>query len=256
MKTSIQIRDLLESKFDEYNRPSFISSDPISIPHQFERREDIEVSAFLTAIISWGRRDIIIRNANRLMDLMGRMPFEYIMTASNDDLDELQFVHRTFQPIDCCALILGLRNVYTNHGGLEKVFASAMNDTADTHDGILNLREKMSESASFPARTFKHLANPAAGASAKRINMFLRWMVRKDKRGVDFGIWESVDPAKLVCPLDVHTGNVGRRLGLLTRKANDWKSAMELTGKLREFDSADPVKYDFALFGLGIFENF
>lgn len=250
------MKDYLEAMHDRYNRPEFIEDDPICVPHSFSRKEDIELSGFFAALIAWGRRDMIIRNAKRLMELMDQAPYDFVTTASESELDRLEgFVHRTFNALDCKALILGLRNLYAHHGGLEGAF-SAPDHAEDTMPGILSLRQMISTASDFPQRTFKHLANPAKGSSAKRLNMYLRWMVRSDNRGVDFGIWKQLDPAILVCPLDVHTGNVGRELGLLTRKQNDWKAAMELTRNLREFDPADPVKYDFSLFGLGVNEGF
>ena len=240
---------------DRYNRPGFIEEDPVCIPHSFTLKEDIEISGFFAALIAWGRRDIIIRNARCLMELMGQTPYDFVMDAKASDLDRLEgFVHRTFNAVDCRALVLGLRRLYKEGEGLEGAFS--VKGAEDTLPGIMQMREQMTASEGFPDRTHKHLANPTRGSSAKRLNMYLRWMVRQDKRGVDFGLWTSIPPSILVCPLDVHTGNVARELGLLTRKQNDWKAAMELTRKLRAFDAGDPVKYDFSLFGLGVNEGF
>ena len=253
-----ELKALLDLKHAQFNQPAFIEEDPICIPHQFERKEDIEISGFLTALIAWGRRISIIKNATRLVELMGRQPYDFVMHVHESELGELEsFVHRTFNGLDCIALIKSLRNTYTRHGGLEQIFASGISPPdEDVFHGIVHARNILTSQTDFPQRTHKHLANPAKGSSAKRINMFLRWMVRKDKNGVDFGIWDSIRMDQLICPLDVHTATVGRKLGLLERKQNDWKAAAELTAGLRQFCPEDPVKYDFSLFGLGIYEGF
>lgn len=246
------MHELLEVKAGFYNRPSFIEDDPISVPHRFRKKEDIEISGFLTAAISWGNRKSIIRNAIRLMELMDHSPHEFVMHARPPDSKPLlKFVHRTFNSGDCLFFIESLRKIYRQDGGLEILF-SEMNRSGAAKT-ISNFRQRFLESAHLP-RSEKHLANPEKGSAAKRINMFLRWMVRHDHQGVDFGIWPSVSPATLICPLDLHSGRVARDLGLLSRRQNDWQAAMELTASLREFDPFDPVKYDFALFGMGIFE--
>ena len=240
----------------DFNRPDFISGDPVAIPHRYSRKEDIEIAGFFAATIAWGRREMIVRSAHKMMDLMGDAPFNFVMEATENDLARLEgFVYRTFNSQDFRTLILGLRRIYEELGGLEQLMQLDASDT-DTSKGIVALRNAMMRLPEFTDRSKKHLANPASGSSAKRLNMFLRWMVRKDGGGVDFGIWENMLPAQLICPLDVHTGNVGRKLGLLTRSQNDWKAAIELTANLRKMDPVDPVKYDFSLFGLGIFEKF
>ena len=250
------LRVFLDAKHDEFNLPDFIPPDPISIPHRYSRKEDIEIAGLLTAIISWGRRDLIIRGAGKLMELMWNSPYDFVMEAGEEDLEMLQtFVYRTFQGVDSYYIVKGLRKVYRELGGLEEVMKMDA-DAENTLPAIMQLREAVSSVEGFPQRTFKHLSNPAKGSSAKRINMYLRWMVRKDKRGVDFGIWNNMRMDQLICPLDFHTGNVGRKLGFLTRKANDWKSACQLTDALKKFDPQDPVRYDFSLFGLGIYEKF
>ncbi len=256
--TKEAILELLEARHEQYNRPSFVEEDPISIPHSFSRKEDIEIAGFLTALIAWGKRTTILASAARLMDRMDQDPFGYVMGATEGDLGHLEgFVHRTFNAMDARALVLALRGVYQHHGGLEGAFTATMAPTTqNVQEGIMHARNCLIHVPEFPLRTRKHVANPAKGSSAKRINMFLRWMVRKDKRGVDFGLWEGISPRQLICPLDVHTGNVGRRLGLLGRKQNDWKAAVELTSSLRAFCPEDPVKYDFSLFGLGVYEDF
>lgn len=253
-----ELRALLNEKYEEFNRPEFIENDPISIPHEYSRKEDIEISAFLSATIAWGRRSMIIRNARRLMELMDHAPLDFVMGANEEELLPLSsFVHRTFQGEDCRAFILGIREVYQHHGGLESIFTNAISrKDENVFSAIVSARNLLSQRPDFPSRTHKHLANPAKGSSAKRINMFLRWMVRDDRRGVDFGLWKGIEKRQLICPLDVHTGNVGRKLGLLERKQNDWKAAAELTNNLASFCAEDPVKYDFSLFGLGVIDGF
>jgi uncharacterized protein (TIGR02757 family) len=243
----------LEEKHDFYNRHDFISFDPISIPHLFSKKEDIEIAGFFSAIIAWGQRTTIIKNANELMKRMDFAPHDFVLNHTKRDLLQFKnFKHRTFNGTDCIFFIQSLRNIYKKYGGLEKIFSAP---TGMVQVAIINFR-KTFFSISHPHRTEKHISNPQANSSAKRLNMFLRWMVRKDKRGVDFGIWNNIKMSELMCPLDVHSGNAARKLGLLTRKQNDWKAVEELTSRLREFDSTDPVKYDFALFGLGAFEKF
>ncbi|MEL6193699.1 MAG: TIGR02757 family protein [Bacteroidota bacterium] len=253
-----ELQALLDLKYDQFNKPGFIEDDPVSIPHMFRKKEDIEISAFLSAVIAWGRRVMIIKNANRLVEMMDMAPHDFILNASEHDMEPLtSFVHRTFNGEDCLALIQALRRVYQDFGGLENIFSSAIKPSDDTvYEGIEHARSVLLATEGFPARTYKHVASPARGSAAKRINMFLRWMVRNDGRGVDFGIWKNIASSQLICPLDVHTGNVARKLGLLERKQNDWKAALELTTNLRKFSAEDPVKYDFSLFGLGVFEAF
>ncbi len=246
-----EIKDFLEEKYDLYNRVSFIETDPISVPHRFSKKEDIEISAFLTATIAWGNRTSIIKNATRLMNLMSDEPYEFITKGTSRDHKKLEtFVHRTFNGGDAIGFTRSLKNIYTKHGGLEKAF-----NGNDARQAIIHFR-KLFLAGEFPKRAHKHVSDPEANSSAKRLNMFLRWMVRKDKRGVDFGIWNNLSASALSCPLDVHSGNVARKLKLLKRKQNDWKAVEELDRKLRSFDPGDPVKYDFALFGLGVFEKF
>lgn len=249
-----EIKELLEEKASFYNNLQFIDPDPVSIPHLFSRKEDIEVSGFLTAMISWGRRRSIIDNARKLMQLMENEPFEFVTNASGHELEGLNgFCHRTFNGTDAQYFILALRNIYLHHGGLEDAFTSGAHATMK--ERISAFRHIFFE-VPGKDRTKKHVADPHSGSAAKRINMFLRWMVRKDDRGVDFGIWQTLHPRELYCPLDVHTGNVARKLGLMGRNQNDWQAVEELTAHLRVMDPEDPVKYDYALFGLGIFEKF
>jgi len=255
MKLSNQeLFEFLELKHDQYNHQSFIDSDPISIPHLFTKKQDIEIAGFLTATISWGIRKSIIINAGKLMQMMDYNPHNFIMEASDNDLAPFRkFIHRTFNGADCIYFLQSLKNIFTKNESMEALFLSANN--AGMSQAIRHFREELL-STSHLKRSEKHIADPFSGSSAKRINMFLRWMVRNDPRRVDFGLWKRIDPSRLICPLDVHVGNVARKLGLLTRKSNDWRAAEELTASLRKFDPADPVKYDFALFGLGIFEDF
>ncbi len=252
---NIQLKDFLESKVYEYNHPRFIESDPIQVPHQFSKKEDIEIAAFLTATIAWGNRKSIINNAHKMMQLLDHSPYEFVMHHQASDLDRLlPFVHRTFNGEDFVQFVVSLQHIYSVHQGLEAVFLKyATNHSMQT--AIHKLKQHFFE-MSHLSRTQKHISDPNKNSAAKRLNMFLRWMVRKDTAGVDFGIWQSLSPSLLSCPLDVHSGNVARKLGLLNRKQNDGKALAELDITLRTFDSNDPVKYDFALFGLGVFEGF
>jgi uncharacterized protein (TIGR02757 family) len=218
-------------------------------------KEDIEIAGFLAASIAWGNRPTIIKNAFRLMTMMGNAPFSFVMDCSDDQLESLNgFVHRTFNSTDAKFFVSALRNIYLNHNGLEGIFSAYASKTS-----VFPAIEALNQiffTLPHQARTMKHIANPARGSAAKRINMFLRWMVRNDSKGVDFGLWKSISPQILSCPLDVHSGNIARKLGLLTRKQNDRKAVDELDANLRLLDAEDPVKYDFALFGLGVFEKF
>ncbi len=245
----------LEKKYQQYNNPEFIETDPISIPHKFSRKEDIEISAFLTSAISWGQRQSIIKNAYELVKRMEFSPYEFVYNCKEKNLVEFKnFVHRTFNGTDCIFFIKSLQNIYRNHGGLEKVFNTGYLQSSNVKDAIISFRKVFFELPVLQ-RTEKHISNPLSNSACKRLNMFLRWMVRKDKSGVDFGIWKSIRTKDLLCPLDVHSGNISRMLGLLKRKQNDWKAVAELTGNLTKFDPNDPVKYDFALFGTGAFEK-
>ena len=248
-----QLKEFLDEKYEQYNTPNFIESDPIQIPHGFSTKEDIEISALLTATIAWGNRKMIIRNARRIVQLLENEPHEFVLNASNDEIESLSdFIHRTFNHVDLQFFLKSLRNIYQNHGGLEAIFSKY---PTDMPKALTHFREVFFE-IPFPERTSRHVSNVAKNSAAKRLNMFLMWMVRKDNRGVHFGLWDKINPADLFLPLDVHTGNVGRKLGLLNRKQSDWKAVAEITDNLRKFDVSDPVKYDFALFGLGVFEKF
>jgi uncharacterized protein (TIGR02757 family) len=251
---SPEIKDFLDERVVKYNNPGFIESDPICIPHLYELKEDIEISGFLTATIAWGNRTMIIKNASKLMNLMGNSPYDFIMNHENHLNRFDGFVHRTFNQIDLRYFIQALKNIYLYKGGLESVFSKSV--TACSTQPAIHEFKLQFFSLPHPDRTAKHISDPDKGSAAKRINMFLRWMVRDDNCGVDFGIWKSISPHQLSCPLDVHSGNVARKLGLITRTQNDSKALEEFDSNLRKMDKDDPVKYDFALFGLGIFEKF
>lgn len=249
-----ELYELLESKFQRYHSFGFIESDPVSIPHRFSRKEDIEISGFMAATIAWGQRKSIITNSLRLMELMENAPFEFISSASEKEFVRFEkFVHRTFNGSDCIYFIHSLRNIYKRHNGLQTVFESGYQHNQTIKSAIDHFRNTFFELPYLP-RTTKHVANPNANSSAKRLNMYLRWMVRTNST-VDFGLWKDLPAAALHIPLDVHTGNISRQLGLLTRKQDDWKAVEELTSILRQFDPTDPVKYDYALFGMGVFEG-
>ncbi|MDX1349681.1 MAG: TIGR02757 family protein [Putridiphycobacter sp.] len=251
--TSSEIQAFLDEKVDCYNQQSFfLEDDPILLPKQFTSKADIEIIGFLVATIAWGKRQMIIKNGQLLIDIMGGQPLEFILNASTKEFKSLQFVHRTFNSIDLAYFLKALRAIYKEGNSLESLFSESEGNMA------LKIHHFRSAFLSFnpEKRTEKHVSNPLKNSSAKRLNMYLRWMVRKDNRHVDFGIWKNISPSELYCPLDVHTGNVGRKLGLINRKANDWKALEELMSHLRQFDPNDPVKYDYALFGLGVYEGF
>jgi len=251
-----ELKELLDLKYDQYDTIGFIASDPVSVPHLFTKKEDIEIAAFLAATIAWGQRAAIVSNASKLIEWMDMSPHDFVVNANTYDLKAFKkFVHRTFNGDDCIFFLRALRKMYRQYGSMENVFAHGYQQDNTVRSGIVHLRNTFF-SLKHEARVEKHFSDPEKNSSCKRINLFLRWMVRHDKRGVDFGIWESIPAAALLCPLDVHSGNVSRKLGLLIRKQNDWKAVEELTAGLRKFDATDPVKYDYALFGLGIFEKF
>lgn len=249
-----QLKDLLDKKAHLYNNHQFIESDPIQIPHRFTKKEDIEISALLTAVIAWGQRKNIIKSALHLMDLMDNSPYEYIVKSPGFNTTR-HFVYRTFQPIDLLFFLCALKNIYIVNGGLEQVFVKGFNDSKSVFGAIMHFRKVFLETEHL-RRSEKHLSNISANSSGKRINLFLRWMVRSDDRGVDFGIWKQIPASSLMLPLDLHVGNVARKLGILSRQQNDWKAVEEATAFLRKFDANDPIKYDYALFGMGVFENF
>ncbi|MBP8960082.1 MAG: TIGR02757 family protein [Bacteroidales bacterium] len=250
-----ELKEFLDEKVDLYNRPEFIDHDPISIPHLFTKKEDIEISAFLTATIAWGNRMAIINNAGRMMQYLDNSPYEFIMKSSGSDLKRIKgVIHRTFDSSDLVYFIKALRHIYNTYNGMEGIFMKFRTD--DSLQPAIHMLKKHFFELQHGIRTEKHISDPFRGSAAKKINMFLRWMVRKDNRGVDFGLWKSMPASILSCPLDVHSGNVARELGLLKRKQNDAKAVAELDLALRSLDNEDPVKYDFALFGLGAIGKF
>lgn len=249
-----QLLEFLDDRVKQYNTTDFIEKDPIRIPHMYSTKEDIEISGFLAATISWGNRTSIVKSAERMMKLMGNSPYDFVMNHRDEHLKKLDgFVHRTFNSTDLQTFIVALKHLYQNRNGLEGVFTE-FKTTKSIQPAIHHLKR---EFFTIPhlARTRKHLPDPLKGSAAKKINMYLRWMIRKDDRGVDFGLWENISPSILSCPLDVHSGNVARKLGLLHRNQNDSKAVLELDNFLRSMDPHDPVKYDFALFGLGVYEK-
>lgn len=246
-----ELRDFLNEKADQYNAPDFIENDPIQIPHRFSLKQDIEIAGFLAATISWGNRKSIINSADKMLDIMGNSPYDFVMNYSEKDLEDIQdkSIHRTFNGQDFSYFIRQFNRVYRENESLENLFEVKKSENNFLH-AIERFRNGFLETEKH--RSHKHISSPYKNSSAKRIIMFLRWMVRKDKRGVDFGIWENTDQKNLSIPLDVHTGNISRKLGLVSRTQNDWKTVEELDIAIRKFDGKDPAKYDFALFGLGV----
>jgi uncharacterized protein (TIGR02757 family) len=249
----IELKEYLDFKVEEYNSPKFIDSDPIQLPHRFTKKEDIEIVSFLVSTIAWGNRTSIIKSGENLLNIMGNSPHDFIQNYSEKQAKHLKFVHRTFNSNDLDFFFRSLRNIYKN-GDLEKIFKTH-NTIFGSQGRIINFRNTFLETHHEP-RSEKHISNPYKNSAAKRLNMLLRWLVRKDNKGVDFGIWNSIQASELSIPLDVHTANIARKLGLITRKQNDGKALEEMMNLLREFDVNDPSKYDFALFGIGVFEKF
>lgn len=256
------IKKLLDQKVKEYNQTFFIEKDPVSIPHRFRQLQDIEIAGFFAAIFAWGNRTSIINSCTRLLGAMDNAPYDFVKNYKEQDLKPLTgFVHRTFNATDLFWLLEFLKKHYTENESLEAAFAQFLHPlSTDVSQALIGFHNYVFAIPEAPERTRKHIATPAKKSACKRLNMFLRWMVRDDnetmKQPVDFGLWKQIKPSMLICPLDVHVGNVARRLGLLEAPQNDWKAALELTEQLRRFDKADPVKYDFALFGLGVMERF
>lgn len=252
---SRDLKAFLDEKAIAYEKYTFLEDDPISIPHQFSKKEDIEISGFLVATIAWGNRLSILKSGKRMMELMGNDPYHFVLNHTSKDLKTLStFVHRTFNGIDFSYFVRALQHIYLNHEGLEIAFSQ--NPKAERMDENIAHFKTLFFELEHEKRTEKHVSDPLKGSAAKRINMFLRWMVRSSKNEVDFGLWKRINTAQLSCPLDIHTGNTARRLGILQRKQSDQKALVELDHQLRSFDPIDPVKYDFALFGLGVYENF
>lgn len=255
-ETIENLKVFLDEKAQLFNRPGFIETDPIQIPTLFSAKENIEIAGFLAATIAWGQRPTIIRNAHKLITLMQNNPIEFLLNSDEADWNAfLNFKHRTLNGADCIYFLKSIKNIYLNHSGLEQVFTEGYRQDDSIYSALIHFRKVFFE-LEHDRRTEKHVSDVEKGAAAKRLNMFLRWMVRNDGAGVDFGLWKQIPPSALMLPLDIHTGNVARKLGLLTRKQSDWRAVEEVTARLREFDPTDPVKYDFALFGLGVFEKF
>jgi uncharacterized protein (TIGR02757 family) len=259
VKPAIQdLASFLRSACNTYNSPAFIENDPVCIPHRFTRKQDIEITGFFAAVFAWGQRVTIINKCGELIARMDDAPFDFVMNHSDKDLQRLVgFKHRTFNDTDLLYFIAFFHFWYTSHDSLEDAFAMHMKPKDLTvENGLNGFRNTFFSLPDIPQRTFKHIASPMQNSACKRINMYLRWMVRKDHCGVDFGIWKKIRPSQLVCPLDVHVQRVAMKLNLLQRGQSDWKAATELTENLRALDKKDPVKYDFALFGLGVTEKF
>ena len=250
------IKNLLEDRYRKYNQPTFIPQDPVAIPHGYTLKQDIEIAGLFAAMLAWGQRVTIINKCRELMSRMDNAPYSFIQQHQENDLKVLLgFKHRTFNDTDLLYLVYFLQQYYQTHNTLEDAFTGqgTITDQKLRLENFFNIVFSLPEA---PRRTRKHISTPARKSACKRINMYLRWMVRQDKQGVDFGIWKTMAPADLICPCDVHVGRVARKLGLITRSQTDWETASELTRHLQEFDPLDPVKYDFALFGLGIEEKF
>lgn len=252
------LKGFLDLKVEQFNQPDFIENDPISIPHQYSKKQDIEITAFWAAVLAWGQRVTIISKCEELFQSMDNAPHDFILNHSEGDLKKfLGFKHRTFNATDTLYFIEFLKNFYKTHASLEVGFLSGINAQDDNvKNGLINFHDTFFSLPDAPERTKKHIATPARKSACKRLNMFLRWMVRKDDNGVDFGLWSEIQATQLICPCDVHVDRVARKLGLITRKQTDWQTAVELTNNLKKFDNQDPVKYDFALFGLGVEEKF
>jgi uncharacterized protein (TIGR02757 family) len=254
----MELKSFLDEKAALYNQPAFIPNDPIAIPHSFSKQQDIEISGFFAATLGWGRRSVILSKCRQLMALMDGAPHDFMLHHTDEELKQLQgFCHRTFNDTDLLYFVYFLSWYYKQHNSLEDAFLMGMQENTETVEGgLVHFHKLFFSLPHAPERTKKHIATPARNSACKRLNMYLRWMVRKDEKGVDFGLWNRISPAQLVCPCDVHVERVARALGLITRKGSSWQTALELTGHLRSLDPHDPVRYDFALFGLGIEEGF
>ena len=253
-----KIKEFLDKKVDEYNQPFFITDDPISIPHSFTKKQDIEIAGFFAAMFAWGNRTTIIQKSKELLSLMDNSPHDFITSAPEESLKRLiQFKHRTFTPTDLLYFIEFLKQHFRQNDSLESAFTKGMNPSdPDIENALRYFHTYFFSLEDAPPRTRKHIATPEKKSTCKRLNMYLRWMVRRDKAGVDFGIWQNISPAQLICPIDLHVARVAKRFNLLQRKQIDWQAALELTAYLRTLDKNDPAKYDFALFGLGVIDKF
>lgn len=269
-KTDRRLKDFLDEKVEQYNHPAFIKHDPVCIPHRFTKQQDIEISGLFAAVFAWGNRTTIINKSTELMTLMDNSPHDFCLNHSSSDLKKItHFKHRTFNATDLLYFIDFLKHHYTHHSSLEEAFSPSVRGRKDDFAAmgqinwggeayfmLTHFHNYFFSLPHIPNRTKKHIATPYKGSTCKRLNMFLRWMVRNDKQGVDFGIWKKISPANLICPIDLHVARVAKHFKLLSRKQIDWQAAVELTTYLRTLDPLDPVKYDFALFGLGVIEKF
>lgn len=254
MQSQQSLKSFLDSKVEEYNKLSFIKDDPVSIPHLFTKKQDIEIAGFFASIFAWGNRTIIINKSKELMQWMDMSPHQFITSHTENDLKKLlSFKHRTFNITDLLYFIQFLKHHYSNNASLETAFTKWGNDVETILIGFHHYFFSLED---VPLRTKKHIATPEKKSNCKRLNMYLRWMVRCDNKGVDFGIWKKIEPSQLICPMDVHVARVVRRFNLIQRKQTDWQAALELTEYLKTLDASDPVKYDFALFALGVIEKF
>ena len=253
-----KLKSFLDSKVELYNQPAFIKDDPICVPHLFSKKQDIEIAAFFASIFAWGNRTTIINKSKELMQLMDMQPHQFIVGHSEEELKSLlRFKHRTFNTTDLLYFISFLKHHYSNYKSLEDAFSKWFSPKDETvENALIGFHHYFFSLADVPARTKKHVATPEKESNCKRLNMFLRWMVRNDTKGVDFGIWKKIKPSQLICPVDLHVARVAKRLNLLHRKQTDWQAALELSSYLRTLDPSDPVKYDFALFGLGVVEKY
>jgi uncharacterized protein (TIGR02757 family) len=251
------LKSFLDEKADQYNNEAFIALDPISIPHKFSNKQDIEISGLWAATLAWGQRVTIIKKCEELLALMDNAPYEFITQHEENDLKPfLKFKHRTFNAVDALYFIEFLKQFYARYNSLEEAFiVNEDSKNATIEAGLVNFHRLFFSLEEFPVRTMKHVSTPVRKSACKRLNMYLRWMVRKDGRGVDFGLWNKIKPSQLICPCDLHVDRIARQLGLITRKQTDWQTALELTDNLKRFDPDDPVKYDFALFGIGVMEK-
>jgi uncharacterized protein (TIGR02757 family) len=251
------IKSLLDERAAFYEQPGFIKDDPISIPHRFSKKQDIEIAGLMAAVFAWGQRKTIINKCSELMSLMDNAPHDFILNHQDKDLKRmLKFKHRTFNPTDTLYFIHFFKHYYSKHNSLETAFAEHIKKKdEDVRNGLAGFHDIFFSLPDAPQRTKKHIPTPLRNSSCKRINMYLRWMVRSDKKGVDFGLWKKISPSQLLCPLDLHVERVSRKLGLIHGKQNAWKTSLQLAEHLREFDPNDPVRYDFALFGMGVMEK-
>jgi len=253
-----KLKFFLDDRYQFYNKKKFIATDPIQIPHRFTKLQDVEITGFWAAMLAWGNRTTIINKCNELLNLMDNDPYNFVVNAEEKDYKRFEnFKHRTFNFTDTLHFLNFFKKYYTENKSLETAFTIGVNDSSENlAQGLINFHQLFFNIKDAPQRTRKHVASPTKKSTCKRLNMFLRWMVRRDESGVDFGLWKSIKPQLLLCPLDVHVERVARKLNLITRKQCDWQTTVELTQALKQFDANDPVKYDFALFGLGVEEKF